>query len=110
MTQRSQEWEDCRKAATNPYKVGKLFNNLETLRKKVESLNGKSLAGNHVAIIDETRNSYMKAMTMSREKKLNSVARRRLAPTFALLSLSRRADFKSSFTFFVATLEAYEPA
>ena len=48
---------------------------------------------------------------MSGVKKLNSVTRRRLVPIFiALFSLSRRADFKSSFTLFVATLEAYEPA
>ena len=62
LTQRSQEWEDCRQAATNPYKVGKFFNNLETLCKKVESLNGKSLIYNHVA---NTVYSYMKALTMS---------------------------------------------
>ena len=43
-------------------------------------------------------------------KKLNSVAGLRLAAIFiAFLSLSRWADFESSFTFLVATLEAYDP-
>ena len=43
-------------------------------------------------------------------KKLNSVAGLRLAAIFiAFLSLSRWAEFESFFTFFVATLEAYNP-
>ena len=63
LTQRSQEWEDCRQAATNPYKVGKFFNNLENLYKKVEMLNGKLLTGNHVANTDETGHSKGKGET-----------------------------------------------
>ena len=65
LTQRSQEWEDCRQAATNPYKVGKFFNNLENLYKKVEMLNGKLLTGNHVANTDETGHSKGKGETIS---------------------------------------------
>ena len=63
LTQRSQEWEGCRQAAANPYKVGRLFNNLESLYKKVETLNGKLLTGSHVANTDETGHSKGKGET-----------------------------------------------
>ena len=50
-------------------------------------------------------------VTKVRNKMLNKMETRKVAPPIFIvfLSLSRWADFESSFTFFVATLEAYDP-